>query len=260
MDVIVGKPAAPSTYLQFSDRFASTAQQGVPAYQMSSSPYPGYGTAYGSPHFQSPSPYPPSYNSYTANSAPPYLTHSTPSCSSLYHSARPTVPPPYGAQYTGIVPTPPPTKSLGYMSYSTNGHTHTPTTIPLANSCYGSYPSTSNPGYSSYAPGYNQTTSSSASLPSGNNLGMPGLGTTTEATKVPKPIAPKTVPSVNSSNIQGNVTTDMTKIMVGTPRIVRKSSRVDSQSSIDEGEHGGEEGSKVEDEDYGEQQQLYTKT
>ena len=89
---------------------------------------------------------------------------------------------------------------------------------------------------------------------------MPVLGTTAEATKVPKPIAPKTVPSINNSNTPANVTTDMTKIMVGTPRIVRKSSRIDSQSSIDEGEHGGEEGSKVEDEDYGEQLQLYTKT
>ena len=259
MDAIVGKPSPPSTYLQFADRFASTTQQGIPSYQMSSSPYPGYGTAYGSTHFQSPSAYPPSYNGYTANSAPPYLTHSAPAGSSLYHSTRPTVPPPYGAQYTGIVPTPPQNKPLGYMSYSTNGHTHTPTTIPLTNSCYGGYSTISNQGYSPYA-SYNQTTSSSTSLSAANNLGMPVLGTTAEATKVPKPIAPKSVLSVNNSNPQANVTTDMTKIMVGTPRIVRKSSRIDSQSSIDEGEHGGEEGSKVEDEDYGEQLQLYTKT
>ena len=85
------------------------------------------------------------------------------------------------------------------------------------------------------------------------------MWTTSEAPKLPKPIAPKTVSSLSQSSQNSN-SADLTKITVGAPRIVRKSSRIDSQSSMEEGEDGGEMGSRVDEDEFGEQQQLYTKT
>ena len=261
LDGVMGKFSAPSTFSLLSDKtggFAS-ATQGIPSYQSSSLPYPGYGAAYGSPPIQPQSMYSPTYNAYAASPAPHYLPNSPPCSSSFYHSPgtlRSSIPPPYGTQHIAMVPTPPTTsKPLGFMSYSTSGHAQALTTLPLPTSSYSSYSPPSNPNVSPYA-SYNTTVSSSGLAA----VSSVGLLTTSEAPKLPKPIAPKTVSSIVNQSSQNCNSADLTKITVGAPRIIRKSSRVDSQSSMDEGEDGAEVGSRVDEDEFGEQQQLYTKT
>jgi len=259
LDGMMGKLSAPSTFSLISDRtggFAS-ATQGIPSYQSSSLPYPGYGAGYGSPPIQPQSMYSPAYNAYASSPTPHYLANSAPCSSSFYPSPgalRSSIPPPYGTQHIAMVPTAPTSnKPLGFMSYSTSGHAQAPTTLPLPTSSYNSYSPPSNPNVPPYT-SYNTTVSSSGLTA----VSSVGLLTTSEAPKLPKPIAPKTVSSLSQSSQNSN-SADLTKITVGAPRIVRKSSRIDSQSSMEE-EDGGEMGSRVDEDEFGEQQQLYTKT